>query len=211
MKSRKTFLKGIASVLTLGWFFSGNEEAKANELNSNSMMRSAEPFLGQMMLFAGNFAPRGWALCDGQLLPISQNTALFSILGTTYGGDGMSTFALPDLRGRVPLHSGQGPGLTNRSLGQAFGSETNTITVNQMPPHSHTLRAATVPGSSNTPEGNVPAVNRDGILHYGSTADTNMGSGGMTSTGGGQPMDNIQPSLAINYCIALQGVFPSRD
>lgn len=218
MKSRKNFFKSMTGILTLGWLFSDSETPQAAEPvsdaaeqnNSNTAM-VAEPLLGSIMLFAGNFAPRGWAFCDGQLLPISQNSALFSILGTTYGGDGRTTFALPDLRSRVPVGPRQGPGLSNRQLGSRFGAETTTLTVNNLPSHTHGLKSSNAPGNSNSPEGNVPAVNRDGILHYGSDANTDMSTAGITNTGGDQPVNNMQPGLAINYCIALQGVFPSRS
>lgn len=218
MKSRKNFIKGLAGALTLGWLFSGNEELQAKDSNSrvsdqndgtNAMV--FEPLLGSLMLFAGNFAPRGWAFCNGQLLPISSNTALFSILGTQYGGDGSTTFALPDLRGRAPVGAGQGPGLSNYPIGSRVGSETTTLTAANLPSHSHTLNGSSLPGSSSLPNGNVPAVNRDGILHYGTTADVTMSSASITSTGGNQGFNNIQPVLGMHYCIALQGVFPSRS
>lgn len=210
-KSRKNFLKGLAGVFTLGWLFSGNEEANANKLNKTGSMSISDPTIGQITMFAGNFAPRNWAFCDGQLLPISENSALFSILGTTYGGDGRTTFGLPDLRSRVPIHAGRGPGLTERRLGAKGGSETNSLTQNQLPSHSHSLQGTSEPGTSNSPDGNIPAVNRDGILHYGSTANVGMGSGSIGETGGGQPVNNMQPYLGINYIIALQGIFPSRS
>lgn len=218
MKSRKNFIKRLAGVLTLGWFFSGHDELKANDLNKKASDQDnsanaliIEPFLGTIILFAGNFAPRGWAFCDGQLLPISSNTALFSILGTTYGGDGRTTFALPDLRGVAPIGARQGPGLTNRQLGSRTGTETTTLNVGNLPSHTHALVGSSSPGGSNSPDGNVPAVNRDGILHYGSEANTNMSTAGIANTGGNQPVNNMQPSLAMNYCIALQGIYPSRS
>lgn len=160
----------------------------------------ATPFIGQITLFAGNFAPRGWAFCQGQLLSIAQNTALFSILGTTYGGDGQTTFALPDLRGRVPLQQGQGPGLQSYVLGQKAGTETVTLTVNEMPAHNHSITVTAVP-----PGGTIPAV--DGQLTP--TPLNAFEASGMT--GGSQPHNNLQPYLALNYIIALQGIFPSRN
>ena len=218
MKSRKTFIKRLGGLLTLGWLFTGNEELHAHDLsnnapdqNNNANAMVSDPLLGSIMLFAGNFAPRGWAFCDGQLLPISSYTALFSILGTTYGGDGRTTFALPDLRGAVPMGARQGPGLTNRQLGSRTGTETTTLTVNNLPSHNHGLVGSSSPGSSSSPDGNVPAVNRDGILHYGSEPNANMNTAGISNTGGNQPANNMQPSLALNYCIALQGIFPSRS
>lgn len=216
--SRKNFIKGLAGLFTLGWLFSGNEEVNAQDvetstapLKENSSGMVFEPLLGSIMLFAGTFAPRGWAFCDGQLLPISQNQALFSIIGTVYGGDGRTTFALPDLRGRAPIGPRQGPGLTNRPLGSRSGNESTTLTVGNLPSHTHTLNASSAPGTSSTPNGGVPAVNRDGILHYGSTADATLSSGAISPTGSNQPIDNMPPVLALNYCIAIQGVFPSRS
>lgn len=211
MKSRKTFIKGLAGALTFGWLFSGSEEANANELNSAADMRLSEPFVGSVVLFAGNFPPRGWAFCDGQLLAVSQFQALFSILGTIYGGDGRTTFGLPDLRGRVPIGPRSGPGLPSYREGQSGGAVEHTLTTQEIPAHTHSLRGSSSAGSSSTPAGNVPAVNRDGILHYGTTADADLGSGGLTSAGGSQPHNNMQPYIAMNYCIALQGVFPSRN
>ncbi len=177
-----------------------------------------DPFIGEVQTYGFNFCPRGWASTDGQLLPISQYTALFSLLGTTYGGDGRTTFGLPDLRGRAPIHTGQGPGLTNRILGSRGGSETNTLTTLQMPSHNHTALINinnTAPADSGNPTGNVFA--RSSNLIY---EDTNAPSLGQTmnaatvsvgNTGGGQAVNNMQPYLVVNYCIALTGVFPSRN
>ena len=173
----------------------------------------SEPFLGQMTYFAGNFAPRGWALCDGQLLPISQYSALFSLLGTTYGGDGRTTFALPDMRGRTLIHAGRGPGLTPRNLGAKVGSETNTMTVNQMPSHNHTgaMKASTGAASGGTPTvlgtGGTTYIGRSGAIDVTMTGGTVE----VGHNGGGQPINNMQPSLAVNCIIALQGIFPSRS
>lgn len=186
-----------------------------------------EPFIGQIIMFGGNFAPRAWAYCDGQLLSIAQNQALFSILGTTYGGDGRTTFALPDLRGRTPIHAGTGPGLTPRRLGQRSGSEVNVMSVTQMPNHTH-LAAAEVHVSSDTasqasPEGGYPAIpsGRDSsgqavqMAAYSTTVNAKAGSGMVSvtvgNTGGQQPQNNMQPYLAVHYIIALQGTFPSRN
>lgn len=165
---------------------------------------SAEPFIGSIQQVAFNFAPLGWALCNGQLLSITQNTALFSLLGTTYGGDGMTSFGLPDLRGRVPLHQGQGTGLSQYQMGGRGGTETVTLTQAQLPPHVHGLPAA---GDQTTdrPSGNVsPAVGGS----YGSPTTTGANTG---AAGSGQPVNNLQPYLVINYIIALQGIFPSRS
>lgn len=163
-------------------------------------------------MFAGNFAPRGWALCQGQLLSISQNTALFSILGTTYGGDGRTTFALPDLRGRVPTQQGRGPGLTNRQLGERLGSETNTLNASQLPSHHHNyekIGRTSEAGDSSSPigAGLADSGSRDREYKAGLPAESAM----TNNTGANQPINNMQPTLAVNYIIALQGVFPSRS
>jgi microcystin-dependent protein len=164
----------------------------------------ATPFIAQITLFAGNFAPRGWAFCNGQILSIAQNTALFSILGTTYGGNGQTTFALPDLRSRVPLHPGQGPGLSTYDLGQQAGVETVTLTANELPAHSHTSQVSSAEQTTNRAESGVPA--KGGV--YG-PADTAGPAGGVA--GGNQPHTNVQPYLALNFIIALEGIFPSRN
>ena len=166
----------------------------------------AEPFLGSIVLFAGNFAPRGWAFCSGQILPISQNTALFSILGTTYGGNGQTTFALPDLRGRAALHAGQGPGLASYALGQAAGEESVTLNVNQIPAHGHAQPATGADETTNRPGNAVPAK---GGVYAGSSDGTTMAP--TTAAGGNQPHDNRSPYLTLNYIIALEGIFPSRN
>lgn len=170
----------------------------------------SEPFLGQIMMFAGNFAPRGWALCNGQILPIAQNTALFSILGTTYGGNGQTTFALPDLRGRVPMHPGQGPGLSNHDLGEASGSETVSLTVNNMPAHNHPANATNAAGSATRPGGNVPAATGAGSYAPG-PGTAPMSPAFIGAIGGSQPFNNLQPYLCVNFIIALEGIFPSRN
>jgi microcystin-dependent protein len=161
-------------------------------------------------IFAGNFAPNGWAFCHGQLLPISQNTALFSLILTTYGGDGMSTFALPDLRGRVPIHPGQGPGLNNRVLGESAGAEVHTLSTAEIPAHTHTMGASATNGAADSPAGGVLARTPAGIPQYATTADANLSPAAVTLSGGGQPHNNMQPYLTVNYIIALQGIFPSR-
>ncbi len=175
-----------------------------------------EPFIGQVMLFAGNFAPRGWAFCDGKLLTIAQNTALFSILGTIYGGDGRTTFALPDLRGRVAISPGNGAGLDNYSVGQKGGVERVTLSIEEIPSHSHTGSAQlagadpiTRGTGTDAPKDAVPGVG--GV--YGTAANTTMKPADVetNNTGGDQAHENRQPFLAINYIIALQGVYPSRN
>ena len=202
---RRNFLKRILAVAAGGiTFASFGRKAEAGTAG-------IEPFLGEIMMFAGNFAPRGWALCNGQLLPIAQNTALFSLLGTTYGGNGQTTFALPDLRGRAPIHVGQGPGLSDRVLGQYGGEETHTLTWNEMPNHSHPAYAHAENGTSDTPTGLLPARNPAGVPQYAAGADVTMSPEAIGNAGGGQPHDNMQPYLVINFCIALQGVFPSQQ
>jgi microcystin-dependent protein len=168
-----------------------------------------EPFIGQIMMFAGNFAPRGWATCDGQLLAISSNSALFSLLGTTYGGDGRTTFGLPDLRGRVPMHAGSGPGLSPRRLGEKGGAETVTLTVAQLPSHNHGVTASAPPADARIPTGKRPASTEG--ASYGAGQAAAMAADMVTPTGGSQAHDNMPPFGCINYVIALQGVYPSRN
>jgi microcystin-dependent protein len=167
----------------------------------------SEPFLGEIRIFGFNFAPRGWAFCNGQLLAISQNTALFSLLGTTYGGNGQTTFALPNLQSRVPVHFGQGPGLSSYSLGQAAGVESVTLIASQLPAHNHTVNASTQSDITGNPTGNFPA----GGASYDTTANTTMNGAMVGGGGGNQPHENLQPYLALNFCIALAGIFPSRN
>jgi microcystin-dependent protein len=173
----------------------------------------ATPFIGEIRMVGFNFAPVGWAFCDGQLLPIAQNTALFSLLGTTYGGNGISTFALPDLRGRVPLHMGQGPGLSLYSLGQTGGTENVTLSSGQLPAHNHTVNAVAGGGNQASPAGGLPAIESTGTsLDYSSAAaNATMNSGMISGGGSSQPHNNQQPYLTINFIIALQGIFPSRN
>jgi microcystin-dependent protein len=175
----------------------------------------SSPFLGEIRVFGFNFAPRGWALCNGQLLPISQNTALFAILGTTYGGNGTSTFALPNLQGSAPLNVGQGPGLTDRVPGEIGGSADVTLTNSQMPSHSHALQCSTNLADQHAAAGNIPApgVARRGQNFYASTGGANpaMQSSLVGLAGGSLPHNNLPPFLALNFCIALQGIFPARN
>jgi microcystin-dependent protein len=168
------------------------------------------PYVGEIRMFAGNFAPLGWWFCDGSLLPISENEALFQLIGTTYGGDGQSTFAVPDLRGRIPIHQGQGAGLTNRVIGESSGSEQVTLTVQQMPGHRHPM-ASTDPSTSGDPLGKVVG-NTGATPIYGSGATTvAMDAGATQQVGGNQPHDNMMPFQCINYIISLFGIFPSQS
>lgn len=169
----------------------------------------SEPFLGEVRIVGFNFAPRGWAFCDGQILPISQNQSLYSLLGTTYGGDGRTSFALPDLRGRTPIHVGSSNGSIHL-LGQRGGEETHTLNAAEMPQHTHTLRGSSTDGDAPVPSGFVFARTPPQI--YRAPANlTPLHSGSVTNVGGGQAHNNMQPTLVLNFCIALQGLFPSRN
>lgn len=167
----------------------------------------SEPFLAEVRIVGFNFAPRGWAFCDGQILPINQNQSLYSLLGTTYGGDGRTTFALPDIRSRTPIHVGNG-----HALGQKSGEETHTLSANEMPQHNHTLNASSGTSASADPNGQIWGNARERLYaSYNASSATNMNSSLMANTGGSQAHENMQPYLAVNYCIALQGLFPSRN
>jgi microcystin-dependent protein len=170
----------------------------------------AEPFLGEIRMFGFNFAPAGWAQANGQLLPIAQNTALFSLLGTQFGGDGVTTFALPDMRGRVALHQGQGSGLTAHTVGQTGGAETVTLTSAQMPNHTHQLEASSVPATSRHPAGAVLA-NARAEIYAPAPDETAMNGAAIGHAGSSQPVGVAPPFLTLNFCIALQGIFPSQS
>jgi microcystin-dependent protein len=170
----------------------------------------ATPFLGQVMLTPYNFAPFGWAMCNGQLLAISQNTALFALLGTSYGGNGQFSFGLPDLRGRIPVSFGQGPGLLPYNLGDKAGVETVTLAPGQMPAHTHTPQASALVGNSPSPIGTTWARSTGGDAIYGPPGSAPFPAAAIGSVGG-QPHENRMPSLTFNYCIALQGIFPARS
>ena len=170
----------------------------------------SEPFVGEIRMFAGNFAPRGWAFCDGQLLAVSQNDALFSLLGTIYGGDGRTTFGLPDVRGRVPIHAGSGPGLSPRRLGAKGGAENVTLTVNQLPSHTHALRASVNPATTPNPQGEVLGETLTDRVYRADDTDVNMASASVSNVGGSRSHTNLMPFLCINFIIALFGIYPSR-
>jgi microcystin-dependent protein len=165
----------------------------------------AQPYVGEIRMFAGNFAPAGWMFCEGQLLPISENETLFQLIGTTYGGDGQSTFALPDLRGRIPLH--QGNGLV---LAETGGAEEITLTVNQIPAHTHLLVASTNLSQDTNPQNKVLGQSAGPLIYIQDTPDTNLTAQAMTSVGGSQPHTNFQPYLCVDFIISLFGIFPSQ-
>ena len=171
----------------------------------------SEPFVGEIRMFGFGFAPQGWALCNGQLLPISQNTALFSLLGTTYGGDGRTTFALPNMQSRVPVCQGQGPGLSSYAEGQAGGAETVTLPAAQMPGHTHPVKASSSAAGSDQPGGRALARSASHIYTAEPDTSTVMNADMLGGAGGSQPHGNIQPYLAVNFCIALTGIFPPRN
>lgn len=177
----------------------------------------AEPFIAEVRMVGFNYPPRGWAACNGQLLSIWTNEAVFALIGTIYGGNGVSTFGLPDLRSRIPIHMGQGPGISNRVIGELSGTENETLTLNQMAGHGHALASASVStvqavGSLTTPGGNRFARASDGEKNYSSeAADGGIPLGGFTdATGGNQPHANLPPFLTVNFCIALEGIYPSQ-
>ncbi len=175
---------------------------------------SSEPFVGEIMMFGGNFCPRGWTNADGQLVSVSQNQALFSLLGTMYGGDGRTTFGLPDLRGRVPLHAGQGPGLTERRQGTRGGSEAHSLRVAEMPKHQHALNASKEVANQGSPTNNVLATqSRKKRMYapFSGKTRTPLNANAIGTAGSGQAHNNMQPFLPIRFCIALQGVYPSRN
>lgn len=174
----------------------------------------SEQYLGEIRMFGFNFAPEGWAMCNGQTLAISQNTALFSLLGTTYGGNGTTTFQLPNLQSRVPIHVGQGLGLSPYVIGQSQGAENVTLITSEIPSHTHALNCNTMGGNAASPQNNYPAVESTGTSLDYNTAPTSgaaMSPTAIGTAGGNLPHANIQPYLCINFCIAMQGIFPSRN
>ncbi|MDZ8106683.1 MAG: tail fiber protein [Nostoc sp. DedQUE12a] len=169
-----------------------------------------EPFLAEIRMFAGHFAPQGWAFCNGQILPIRQNNALFSLLGTTYGGDGKSTFALPNLQVRIPIHPGQGPGLSNYSLGQSSGQTTVTLLTTEIPSHTHTLQGTGAGADRGDPTQAMFASARTEVYGPQIGSSPQMNPNVLGQVGQNQPHNNLQPYLAVNFIIALQGIFPQR-
>jgi microcystin-dependent protein len=171
----------------------------------------SEPFVGEIRMFAGNFAPQGWAFCDGQLLAVSQNDALFSLFGTVYGGDGRTTFGLPDLRGRVPMHAGTGPGLSQRRLGARGGTETATVAVDQIPSHTHQMKASGDLAGRANPQDNLPAKSAQIELYSGDAPDVALSPSAISAVGDNQPHSNLMPFLCIHFIVALVGIYPSRS
>ena len=170
----------------------------------------ADPFIGEIRMFAGNFAPAGWAFCDGQLLSVSSNNALFSLLGTIYGGDGRTTFGLPELRGRIPIHRGSGPGLTPRNLGVKLGTQTENVSTQQVPAHTHTAQGTTVTATTNNAAGKLPG-NASGNVYFAANDADLSNQAIVANAGSGQSHNNIQPVLVIHFIIALFGIYPSRN
>lgn len=212
-KSRRSFLQDISkwiggtALLATAANILTSSKIKADSTSVND----ADPFLGEIMLVGFNFAPRGWAFCDGQILPINLNQSLYSLLGTTYGGDGRTSFGLPDLRGRVSIGPDQGPGLPNYSLGQRGGSNTVTLSEAQLPQHNHALGVKPVVGNNDNPSGQYLASNSEGIKHYSNSAGAVASNGSIGNSGGSQAHNNMQPYIGIYHCIATQGLFPSRN
>ena len=171
----------------------------------------SQPYYGEIRMFGGNFAPLGWAMCNGQLMSIVENDALFTLIGTTYGGDGQTTFGLPDLRGRIPIHAGQGPGLSNRVRGESSGVETVTLTVNQLSAHGHALASSTDTATQASPAGNLLAQPSTIDLYRPATVPSAaLSPNAITSAGGSQPHDTMGPFLSITFIIALEGLFPTQ-
>lgn len=173
-----------------------------------NLLKAQDPYIGEIRMFAGNFAPQGWAKCEGQLLSIQQNAALFSILGTTYGGNGTTNFALPDLRGRIPMAPGAGPGLTPHVIGEASGSENTQITVANLPAHTHAMTGNSAAGTSSDPTNNYPANTGAVDKEYGTSPNVSMGI--TQPTGNNVPINNVQPYLCVTFIIAIQGIYPTQ-
>ena len=201
---RRHFLGRLVAGIAGGGLLARAGAAEATPLGT------PDRYVGEIKLFAGSYAPQGWIFCHGQTLSIAQNQPLFMVIGTTYGGNGVNTFQLPNLQGRVPIHFGQGPGLTARTLGEMGGEANHTLTLGEMPAHRHVARGNTAAGSSASPVGQVAARHAGATPLYAATADSDMGAGALTTAGGGQPHANLQPYLVLTYIIALSGIFPDR-
>lgn len=217
---RRTFFAKTMAFLAGAVFFSGlsktaNAISKPQfqpQISSRAMRSSDSPFVGEIALYPYNFAPYGWLECNGQLLPISEYETLFVLIGTTYGGDGQSTFALPDLQGRVVVHQGTGSGLSSKSLGETGGSEEVTLSSTQIPSHSHSVSVYSGAGNSDSPNNTVIASDRDGTKHFSSAVpDVSEKTSSIVNTGGSQPHNNMAPYLGLRYCISVFGIFPSQS
>jgi microcystin-dependent protein len=172
----------------------------------------SQPYIGEIRMFGGSFAPANWAFCQGQILPISGNDTLFALIGTTYGGDGQQNFALPNLSGRVPVHQGQGPGISQQyTIGELAGVEQVTLTAQQMPVHTHAATCSTGPGNQTNPDGAVPGDSASVQIYYEDIPDSNFRAGNIQPAGGSQPHENMQPFLVLTYIISLFGIFPSQN
>jgi microcystin-dependent protein len=180
-------------------------------LGGSTTASAQDAFIGEIKWVGFNFAPRGWAQCNGQILSIAQNTALFSLLGTMYGGNGQTTFALPDMRGRVPVHAGQGPGLSFFGQGETRGAETVALSISQMPSHSHALGASSAEATETSPSGSSLGTKQRVPLYKSANPDVQMNGNSIGSNGGNQPFSIVQPSLGVNCIIALEGIFPARN
>jgi microcystin-dependent protein len=207
---RRDFLARTAAALGGALLALAGRPALPGGGQARAATNGLDPFLGEIMLFAGTFTPSGYQPCEGQLLSIAANTALFSLLGTTYGGNGINTFALPDLRGRAPIHVGQGPGLPNYSQGQVGGEATHTLTVGEMPQHSHVAFADSGNGTTSSPAGALPAHDPAGTPVYGTNAVTSLSGNAIGVSGNSQPHNVQSPYVAMRWCIATAGIFPSR-
>jgi len=201
---RRRFLGALAAALGVGALAGRPRAARA-------ATTSSQPYIGEIMLWAGNFAPVGWFFCDGSLLPINIYDTLFNLIGTTYGGDGQSTFALPDLRGRVPIHTGQGPGLSNRIMGEVAGEERHTLLVTQLPAHTHAAACVATAGTSDSPGGLLPARNAAGNLAWGAGAAASLAAANVDPAGSTLSHENHMPILTLNFCIAYEGIYPSQS
>ena len=205
--ARRSFFAGMLAMVGVGGLLGRATRASAAPMQT----MGANPFIGEILIVGFNFAPVGWAMCDGQLLPIAENTALFSLIGTTYGGDGVTTFALPNLNGRAANHQGQGQGLSGYSLGQQAGNEVVTLVSSQLPSHSHAMRADAALGTSDAPAGLYPAKNAAGVPSYRADSSGLLGDSAIALTGNNQAHENMQPYLAMNFIISLFGTFPTRS
>jgi microcystin-dependent protein len=201
---RRRFLSTLVATL-------GGAALLGSARPSRAATQASSPYIGELMLFAGNFAPVGWFFCDGSLLSIAVYDVLFSLIGTTYGGDGVTTFGLPDLRGRIPIHQGSGPGLTPRIMGQVGGSELVTVVQTQLPAHTHTAWCMATAGSSDSPTGLLPARDGAGTLTWGAATPVAMAAGHIGPAGSNLPHENRMPYLTLNWCIAWTGIYPTHS